>query len=248
MVKKSMIFIFIVFSLIYSQDSLNCREVGYYDTPGNAHGVAVANNYAYVADGGAGLRIIDVSNPSNPFEVGYYDTPSAAGGVAVANSYAYVADYLAGLRIIDVSNPRNPFEVGYYDTPGYAYGVALANNYAYVADEGAGLRIIDVSNPRNPYEVGYYNTPSFAWDVAVANNYAYVADGDAGLRIIEFYGIGIKENNFSKEKILTSHILNIDKETNLLDITGRKITKSKNLKKGIYFIKEKSITKKIIVK
>ena len=99
----------------------------------------------------------------------------------------------------------------------------------------------------NCREVGYYDTPGNAHGVAVANNYAYVADGDAGLRIIEFYGIGIKENNFSKEKILTSHILNIDKETNLLDITGRRV-KPKNLKKGIYFLKGKSIIKKILIK
>ena len=90
--------------------------------------------------------------------------------------------------------------------------------------------------------------PGYAYDVALANNYAYVADFHYGLRIIEFYGVGIAESNFSKEKILTSHILNIEKETNLLDITGRKITKSKNLKKGIYFIKEKSLIKKIIIK
>jgi len=55
-----MIFIFVIFSLIYSQDSLNCRQIGYYDTSDKAYGVAVANNYAYVADRNAGLRIIEV--------------------------------------------------------------------------------------------------------------------------------------------------------------------------------------------
>ena len=29
-------------------------------------GVAVAGNYAYVADDDAGLQVIDVSNPANP--------------------------------------------------------------------------------------------------------------------------------------------------------------------------------------
>jgi hypothetical protein len=40
----------------------------------------------------AGLRVIDVSNPSSPREVGFYDTPGNARGVAVSGSYAYVAD------------------------------------------------------------------------------------------------------------------------------------------------------------
>ena len=34
-------------------------RLGYYDTPGYALGVAVAGNYAYVADGSSGLRVIE---------------------------------------------------------------------------------------------------------------------------------------------------------------------------------------------
>jgi hypothetical protein len=68
------------------------REVGAYDTPGSALGVAVSGTYAYVADGSEGLRVIDVSNPSSPREVGFYDTPGDAWGVAVSGTYAYVAD------------------------------------------------------------------------------------------------------------------------------------------------------------
>jgi len=39
--------------------SLNVRLIGYYDTPGWAQGVYVSGGYAYVADRGAGLRIIN---------------------------------------------------------------------------------------------------------------------------------------------------------------------------------------------
>jgi hypothetical protein len=60
-------------------------------TPGLAEGVYVSGNYAYVADGGAGLRVIDVSNPANPREVGFFDTPGFAEDVYVSGNYAYVA-------------------------------------------------------------------------------------------------------------------------------------------------------------
>ena len=160
-------------------------EVGYYDTPDFALGVFVSGSYAYVADGYAGLRIIDVSNPSSPYEAGYYDTPDFARGVFVSGSYAYVADNEAGLRIINVSNPSSPYETGYYDTPSLAYGVYVSGSYAYVADGYAGLRIINVSNPSSPYETGYYEpTLCDASVVFVSGSYAYVADWDAGLRII----------------------------------------------------------------
>jgi len=48
------------------------------------YGVAVAGNYAYVADGFAGLQVIDVSNPANPLRVGGFDTSGSARGVAVS--------------------------------------------------------------------------------------------------------------------------------------------------------------------
>ncbi|MEK7677697.1 MAG: hypothetical protein AAB676_17855, partial [Verrucomicrobiota bacterium] len=59
-------------------------RVGVYDTSGNARGVVVAGGYAYVADGWAGLQVIDVRNPTAPVRVGGYDTSGHASGVVVA--------------------------------------------------------------------------------------------------------------------------------------------------------------------
>jgi len=154
----------------------------------------VSGSYVYVAGDSTGLRVIDISNPSNPVEVGYYDTPGYAMGVAVSGSYAYVADWHYGLRVIDITDPSNPVEVGYYNTPGYAYGVAVSGSYAYVADRRAGLRVIDITDPSNPVEVGYYDTPGYAMSVAVSGSYAYVADGGAGLQIYENLLIGVDES------------------------------------------------------
>jgi hypothetical protein len=117
-------------------------EVGFCDTIGYAYGVAVSGIYAYVAAYGEGLRIIDVSTPSNPTETGFYDTINMALGVAVSDNYAYVADKWDGLRIIDVSTPSNPTEAGFYDTGSAAWGVAVSEDLVYVADMHDGLYII----------------------------------------------------------------------------------------------------------
>ncbi|MEK7686191.1 MAG: hypothetical protein AAB466_12285, partial [Verrucomicrobiota bacterium] len=71
---------------------------------GDARGVAVSGNYAYVA-AESGLLVINVRNPANPVRVGHYDTSGFALGVAVSGNYAYVADFDAGLQVIDVRNP-----------------------------------------------------------------------------------------------------------------------------------------------
>ncbi len=180
--------------IIDVSDPENPTEVGYYDTESSAHDVFLVGDYAYVVDTywddststyKGHLRIIDISDPTNPDEIGYYDTESYTRGVYVSGDYAYVANDKNGLRIIDVSDPTNPTEVEYYDTDGYVYDVYVSGDYAYVADDVEGLRIIDVSDPTNPTEVGYYDTKDYSWGVYGEGDYAYVADNADGLRIID---------------------------------------------------------------
>ena len=67
--------------------------------------IALAGNYAYVAVGGNGLVIVDVTNPAAPTFKGSYNTTGGSTGVAVEGNYAYVADGDNGLVIVDVTNP-----------------------------------------------------------------------------------------------------------------------------------------------
>lgn len=162
---------------------------------GPAQSVTVRGNYAYLAAGEAGLRIIDVSDPAAPSQVGRQDTPGEAINVDVAGSYAYLATKEAGLRVIDISDVTAPAEVGRYDTPGWAFAVHVTGNYAYVADgrrlengDWVGesrLRVFDVSTPSLPTEVGTLQTSGVALDVHVRDDHAYLADYNAGLRVID---------------------------------------------------------------
>ena len=59
---------------IYSEEKLRTTatdpdEIGFYVTPGWAEDVALAGDYAYIADLDSGLRIVDVSEPTSPSEV-----------------------------------------------------------------------------------------------------------------------------------------------------------------------------------
>jgi len=146
--------------------------------------VAVEANYAYVADGNKGLRIIDISQPSQPTEIGFYDTNGYARDVFLSGDYAFVADLQGGLRVIDVSNPDQPVEVGFYQNC-YANGVVAQGDYAFVAGGPRGLRVIDVSQPTQPKEVGFYDTGGSAYNVTVSGNSAYVADVNDGLYILD---------------------------------------------------------------
>ncbi len=164
--------------------SIEVTLAGAYDTSGYAQDVAVSGNYAFVADGDAGLQVIDISDPARPVRVGGYDTSEWAWGVAVSANYAYVTDVLAGLQVIDISDPARPVRVGGYDTGGEAGGVAVSGNYAYMAATSDGLQVIDISDPANPARASSYDTGGEARDVAVSGNYAYVAH-HLGLQVID---------------------------------------------------------------
>ncbi|MHB1035357.1 MAG: Ig-like domain-containing protein [Pirellulales bacterium] len=159
-------------------------QLGRYDTSGDAQGVAVSGNLAYVADGSAGLQIIDVANPANLMRLGGYNTSGTASDVVLVGTTAYVADWAAGLQIIDVTNPAAPVRLGGYDTSGQARAVAVLGTVVYLADNTEGLQIIDVTNPAAPVRLGGYHTTGSAMDVAVSGTTAYVADGYSGLAIL----------------------------------------------------------------
>jgi hypothetical protein len=151
----------------------------------NLRDIAISDNIAYVAAGMDGLRIINVTDPSNPLEIGSYNTPSEADSVVVAGKYAYVTCSYEGLRIIDIADPTTPKEIGFFKKGPYAeyyYDVFVVGNHAYLAVTD-GLHIIDITNPTDPVEIGFFE----GWSgrgVSVAGNYAYVADG-SGLAIFE---------------------------------------------------------------
>jgi hypothetical protein len=108
---------------------------------GEARAVCVSGSYVYVAACDSGLRVIDVSTPSNPQEVGYCETPGYALDVYVSGSYAYVVG--SELWVFDISTPSSPREIGYYDTPSYGYGVYVSGPYVYAACRGYGLQIYE---------------------------------------------------------------------------------------------------------
>ena len=151
--------------------------------PYKAMDVAVYGGYAYLAAGGLGLRVIDVSNPAAPSEDGDVWTHNG-NGVVVDWPYAYVGggDYFF---VIDVSDPAAPSPEGSVN-PTWPQGrLALDGVHAYVAEGTGGLGVVDVSDPANPDHVALRDTPGSAEDVAISGNHAYVADSAGGLRVID---------------------------------------------------------------
>jgi len=204
--------IFVAHGNARAQTNLQC--VGHAnDFAYGAFDVAVSGHYAFLANGGDGLRIYDVSNPKNPVCVGHTNDVGLNGnamGIALFDDYAYVANGNDGMRIYDISDPTHPKNVGHAPeiaNPASSFGIAASGvrrdglfqtirswffgkhrkgaHYAFLANYNDGLRIYDVSDPANPKRIAHVNDGGTALFPAVSGKYLFLANDFDGLRIYD---------------------------------------------------------------
>lgn len=169
------------------------RRLGSVGTLISAYRITVSGNVAYVAGDEGGLRIIEVSDPTQPQEIAAY-IPAlyevTRHRIATSGRYVYVPfisiplDGFRGVRILDVSDPRRPQEVGRMGGM-IAYGVAVAGDPAYVVDTSTGLRTFDISDRQQPRQLSITNTVSHLGHIVVENGLPYVAAGWAGFMTVD---------------------------------------------------------------
>ncbi|MCV2363189.1 Ig-like domain-containing protein [Paucibacter sp. DJ1R-11] len=140
-----------------------------------ANDVTLAGNIAYLATS-AGLKVVNVSQPTAPRLLGTFAGVGNAMGVKVRGTTAYVAAG-SNLYIISVANPGAMIQAGVISLGGTAWNLELdpTRNLAAVAAGGAGLKLVDVSNLSAPVLRGTVATGD-ARGVALRGNAAFVAD------------------------------------------------------------------------
>ena len=154
--------------------------------PGQVEDIALFTNsghqYAAVADGDAGLQIVDITTPTTPTLRGYYNTGDWANGVAVLGSTAYLANGNSGFSVLDISIPIRPQLIGSLGGIGYSDRLAVqasgSNIFAYVS-AGGGLAVVDASAPNNPVLRGTTSAITQWWEphsLAIFGNRVFLVD------------------------------------------------------------------------
>jgi hypothetical protein len=150
--------------------------VSTYTTPDVASDIVKVVNYVYIAWhsadtlGRGGVKILNVSEASNPIEVGKYETRRWVQNIILYQQYMYLFTPF-GLEIVDVSNPSAPRRVGELSS-GVPINGAIEGRLMYL-DWGTpcgwvtyplecehDLRVLDISNPASPREIATYDIPS----------------------------------------------------------------------------------------
>ena len=165
--------------------------IAFCPTPGFARDIFVAGHLAFVANSEAGVAVVDISDPANPFLLGMYDTPLDARGVWAHDTTLFVADWgvsTGGVLMLDARRPdslrfiNSAFASRTESVTGYVHGDTV---FVVACDSDDGLLLYDTSIP------GFLNQrgtalafPGAIYRARVQFPYAYVAAGQLGLWIV----------------------------------------------------------------
>ncbi|MBD3236602.1 MAG: hypothetical protein GF330_07850 [Candidatus Eisenbacteria bacterium] len=138
--------------------------------------IVVSDGYAYLASRIDGLKVIDISDPENPFEAGTYtDVFAITWQTKVAGSHAYLAHSANGLTILDISDLSRPEHLASTGSLTETRDVAYQAGLVYTADGTGGLRIFDVAGPSQPLEIGTIGGFN-GWRLLVDGDLVYLID------------------------------------------------------------------------
>lgn len=104
----------------------------------------LVGDVAYLANGQAGLQLIDVQNPRHPHIISSIDLPGFTYGVKVAGDRVYAISRFSGLQVLDVSNPKQPALLVNISLHGLSQGVQPAAGMLYLANGRKGVAVIPV--------------------------------------------------------------------------------------------------------
>ncbi|MCA9729676.1 MAG: SUMF1/EgtB/PvdO family nonheme iron enzyme, partial [Candidatus Eisenbacteria bacterium] len=122
------------------------------DTEGDASGVDVVGNHAFLADGDNGLAVMECRIEGSPavpvpYYVAHLDLPGRCRAIVVRDGVAFLAAQDGGVHIVDVRNPSDPVPLGTVVTS-YATGIAVAKSgVIVVSDRDEGLLVLDGPGP-----------------------------------------------------------------------------------------------------
>ncbi|MGH8103801.1 MAG: LVIVD repeat-containing protein [bacterium] len=180
------------------------------EVPGRITGVAVLDNYAYLAveppdtsghgPGGfitSTLLTLDITNPRAPTPVGsatFTGRVASGQALAVLHDRLYVAAGDEGLHVFLLDDPANPVEIGSYSAHP-AVAVAVTGDFAYLAAGRDGFIALNVADPEEIRQMGYIDTldcrgkgavrkcVGSAQGLAITGNLVVLANAEAGVRV-----------------------------------------------------------------
>ena len=146
--------------------------------------IIISGDSVFIADGGRGVEILNVSQPSTPSLLTTIFT-SAPIALFKHEELLFLGCHGVGVKWYDVSNLTSPVLKGSYrEIDGEAYGVWGNSTHLYVADLQKGVYCLDISEGSHAYKI-FHNLEAAPHDITGEGNYVYLGDQDYRLKIYD---------------------------------------------------------------
>jgi len=192
-----------------AQDSLNVWEVARFSCWQEVRQIALRDSFAFVADEGSGLFVVNVANPQDPRVVFHAPVPdpvmasSATLGVAVVGDAAYVMEWdrMWVFNVADAAHPQFATSVPTQQSA----EVLVLGHYLLIRGFDTNAMIYDIANPWLPTLV---STPqiTYYYGADAANHYWFIPSG---------YEISIVDVADPVHPVEVSHLDNVNLVTSL---------------------------------
>lgn len=96
--------------------------------------IKINGNYAYIADRGSGIPVINIADPSLPVVVGSYNAVGDATGICINGEYAFICEYTGVIQMLNISDPENPIFYASGNINGPAFGIFANDDFIFAVD------------------------------------------------------------------------------------------------------------------
>jgi len=162
-------------------------QVARVDTQFYIWDATISGNYVYAGTNTDGLRIIDVSNPLQPFEIGFCGSGYCVAVTVTGNHAIFLCN--RGLDIWNVSNPVRPFyESSFNPQIPFSHHLSSSGNLVCGGDMGIrapSLFIVDITDPNAPIEVSTFGTKGFLYRMMISGSLGYLAGNNSALHTVD---------------------------------------------------------------
>jgi hypothetical protein len=154
---------------------------------GLTYDLEVRGSYAFVACSSAGVRIVDVAEPTNPRLVATVLAGEAVFGLELAGDQLFAVTGTGTTWLVDVADPATPGAPQDMPTLGWAQHIHVRGTTGYVV-YGGHVVLYDMSDTANPVQISEIRAANSSFsgvpDMAFDRNTCYISLGWA-LQVVD---------------------------------------------------------------
>jgi hypothetical protein len=154
------------------EDTINPLLVGELRFENQLIDIQLKDNYAFIYGDGPGVKIVDISDLSNPYLAADFPLENVSN-LTVNNNLLVTSSYTSDVKLFDISDPLNAQLLS--TISGYhVSNTATTGNYLYMSANFKSLIIADISDPYNPQIL---DTTDFGLScyILINEDYAYMS-------------------------------------------------------------------------